>query len=337
MNARAVGDYAHATALLEVVLAQQRAAGNRETIMRGGLGLTLTRLGLVLREQGAYARATALYEECLVLHRELGDREGVASALLGLCDIARDQGEATWLREQSAACLAVFRDYGLQWAIGFSLNNLALAALQEGDLALAARHAEESMALFRSLQAGPSLAEVLVTLSRVRAAQGDGMAARAHLVEALRLAWAEGPRVFATAVLEALAVAAGRKQQAWQAVHLLSTAARLRQAMGAPAWPIDQPAIEDALAAARAALSDDAYAAAWSIGQRQPVEQIVARVTSPGAARPSMQQDMDGKAGEDRAPAPARRIAASRPDAQISSDVNRQYQAVSTDLAPVRP
>jgi hypothetical protein len=126
------------------------------------------------------------------------------------------------------------------------------------------------------------------------------VAARAHLVEALRLAWVEGPRVFAAAALDALAVAAGR-QQAWQAVHLLSTAARLRQAMGAPAWPIDRPAIEAALAAARAALGDDAYAAAWSMGQRQPVEQIVARMTSPGAAGPGRQQDMDGKAGEDRA------------------------------------
>jgi non-specific serine/threonine protein kinase len=325
MNARAVGDYVRAASLLEAVLAQQRAAGNRESIMAGGLGLSLARLALVLREQGAYARALSLYEECQALHRELGDREGVASALLGLCDIARDQGDQdqmAWLREQSATCLAVFRAYGLHWAIGFSLNNLAQAALQEGDLVQAARHAEECVALFRSLRAGPSLAEVLITLGCVRAAQGDDAAARAHLVEALTLAWGEGPRVFAAAALEALAVLASRQLKAWQEVYLLSTAAWLRQTMGAPARPVDRPAIEAALAAGRAALGDDAYAAAWSIGQRQPVEQIITRISSLGAS-------------EDRASLP--RLATSphpRPT-RTYQVVNRDYQAVSTDASSV--
>jgi tetratricopeptide (TPR) repeat protein len=274
MEARARGDYARATALLEESLAQQRALGNRGTIMSGGLGLSLTRLALVLVEQGQQARASALYEECLDLHRELGDREGIASARLGLGDLARDQGDAARVRAYCEECLRVFREYGLQWAIGFSLNNLALAAYWEGDLDLAARHAEESAALFRGLQAGPSLAEVLITLGRVRGAQGQAAAARAHLAEALTLAGAAGPRRVVAAALDELGVLTVRQE--WHGVQLLAAGAALHQAMGTPVRPADRPAIEGALAAARASLGDVAFDDAWAVGQVLPVDQIVA-------------------------------------------------------------
>ena len=133
MEARAAGEYARATALLETCLAQHRALGNRESIKRGGLGLSLSRLALVLAEQGEHARATALYEECLALHRELGDHEGIGSALLGLGDIARDLGDTAQVRMYCEETLALFQDLGHNW-VGFSLNNLALAAYQDGDL-----------------------------------------------------------------------------------------------------------------------------------------------------------------------------------------------------------
>jgi hypothetical protein len=92
--------------------------------------------------------------------------------------------------------------------------------------------------------------------------------------------------------------------------------------MGAPARPVDRPAIEAALAATHAALGDDAYAAAWSIGQRQPVEQIVTRVASLGAAA-------------DRASLP-RLITSPHPrPTRTYQVVNRDYQAVSTDASSV--
>src|SRR5262249_35072854 len=148
--------------------------GNREGPMHHGLGLSLTRLAWVLGEQGEYARAIALYEECLQLVRGLGDQDGIGIVLLGLGDLARNQGDTARVRLYCEESLALFRELDHEWwAIGFLLNNLALAAYLEGDLALAARQVEEAVALFRDLQAGPSLAEVLVTLGRVRGAQGE--------------------------------------------------------------------------------------------------------------------------------------------------------------------
>jgi tetratricopeptide (TPR) repeat protein len=276
LEARATGNYARATALLEQSLAQHRALGNRQGIIIGGLGLSLSRLALVLAEQGEYARAMALYDECLALARELGDREGIGLALLGLSDIARDQGDAARVRHYGAECLLTFRDLSNQWAIGFTLNNLAQATYLEGDLVQAASLAGESAAIFRALQAGPSLAEVLVTVGRIRGAQGESDAARTSLVEALTLAWAEGPRLAAVAALEEIAVQAAHHGQAWRAVRLLGTVAMLRQTMGVPPRPADQPALDNALVMARTALGSTAFANAWATGQTLPVEQVVA-------------------------------------------------------------
>jgi hypothetical protein len=210
------------------------------------------------------------------LVRELGDREGSGIALLGLGDIARNQGDTARVRLYCEESLALFRELGHQWAIGFSLNNLALAAQMEGDLALAAWQAEESVALFRSLRAGPSLAEVLVTLGRVREAQGAVTVAHAQVSEALGLAWAQGPRWVVAAALEALGAQAIRRQQGIHGVHLIAAAATLRRAMGTPVRPADRPAGDEALAAARASMGDEAFDEAWAAGESLPLEQIVA-------------------------------------------------------------
>jgi len=279
MEARARRDYARATILLKQSLAQQRARGNRESIKRGGLGLALARLALVLAEQGQHTRARALYEECLALHRELGDREGVGNALLGLGDIARDLGDTAAVRAYCEETLTLFRELGHTW-VGFSLNNLALAAYLDGDLTLAARRAEESVTLFRGLHAGPSLAEALVTLGRVRGAQGAAADAWAHLSEALTLAGVAGPRFVVAAAVDALGVQAVRQGQARHGVYLLGAVARMRQAMGAPVQPADRPAIEGVLATARASLGDTTFTDAWAAGQALPVEQLVVQAAA---------------------------------------------------------
>jgi non-specific serine/threonine protein kinase len=280
MQARTGGDYARATTLLEESLARHRAQGNREGILVGGLGLSLSRLALVLAEQGAYARATALYEECLALVRGMEDREGVGITLLGLGDIARDHGDAARTRTYCEECLALFRDLGYERATGFSLNNLALAAYLDGDLALAASRAEKSEALFRNSESGPALAEVLVTVGRVRGALGELTTARASLTEALTLAWAKGPHWVVAAALEEIGVQTIRQGHGAHGVQLLAAAAALREAMGVPIRPADRQAVEDALAAACTALGGVTYDDAWSIGQSLSVEQLIARVVT---------------------------------------------------------
>jgi hypothetical protein len=96
------------------------------------------------------------------------------------------------------------------------------------------------------------------------------------MAEALTLAWAKGPRLFVAAALEELGVHAVRQGQGALGVQHLAAAAALRTSMCAPVRSIDQPAIDHALSAARAALGASACAEAWTAGETQPLEQMVA-------------------------------------------------------------
>jgi tetratricopeptide (TPR) repeat protein len=313
IQARAEGQYARATALLEDVLAQQRALGNRGGLSSFGVGLSLFLLGMVQREQGDFARATALFEECIAFHRALGDREGVAQGLLGLSDVARDQGDVVQMRRCRAESLVLLPELGVQWAIGFALNNLALAAQLEGDLAQALALISESVAMFRAQQAGGSLAEVLITQGQILRELKDVIAAHEALREALQLAWTLGPRLMVVAALEALAGHAPQPSQSILAARFLAAASALRVQMGAPVRPADQGAVARTLATTRATLQPDVFAAIWAEAETLSPEQILnaipsAATFSAGApAAPDAQPALAPRESQPpAAPAPAR-------------------------------
>jgi len=280
MQARAMGQYQRATELLEDAVARHRALGDHGSLSSGGLGYSLYFLALVRREQGDFADAAALFNECLQLHRALEDREGMAHSLLSLGDMARDQGDVAGVRTYCEQCLTMFRELGSQWAIGFALNNLALAAYGEGNLVRAFTLVDESVSLFRRIQSEGSLAEVLITQGHILRAQGQAAAAYSALSEALRFAWAVGPRLFAAASMEGLASVVAEHGQGDLAVRLLSAASTLRVQMSTPVRPVDQAMVDHALATARSMLGDTTFVAMWEAAQKLPLEQIISTMPS---------------------------------------------------------
>jgi tetratricopeptide (TPR) repeat protein len=288
-QARAEGHYGQATALLEDVLARHRVVGDRTTAGSASLelspdeiGQALRELGTVLREQGDFMHATALIEQALALHRAIGDRASVAFALIGLGDVARDQGDSASVRAYCEPSLAILRELGMQWAIGFALNNLALAAYYERDLTRAVILIRESVALFRAITADTCLAEVLITLGIILWAQGDSVAAYDALTEALRFAWAVGPRLFSVIAMEGLASVVVSQGDAELAVQLLAGASMLRAQMGTPVRPVDQAGVEQALVTARSMLGEDTFVTVWAEAQTRSLEQILNTIPSMG-------------------------------------------------------
>src|SRR5262249_21172389 len=120
-----------------------------------------------------------------------------------------------------------------------------------------------------------SLTEVLITQGQILRAQGHAAAAYGALSEALRFAWAVGPRLFVAAALEGLGSIEIARGEAERAISILAAASALRVRMNTPVRPVDQATVEQALATARSMLGDNAFAAVWTEAQSLPVEQIL--------------------------------------------------------------
>jgi predicted ATPase/Tfp pilus assembly protein PilF/DNA-binding XRE family transcriptional regulator len=275
------GDYGRAAARHEESLKLARDLGDRR-----GIANSLSNLGHVAYRQGDYGRAAALYEESLALRRDLGDRAGIAECFEGLAVVAaalgslgtvasdqRDCGRAADLLEES---LTLFRDLGDTWGMAFSLNSLGDVAHQQGDYARAAALHEEALALQRALGDKLGIASSLHNLGHVAYDQGDHGRAAALVGESLLLGRDIGARHLVAASLESLGWVAAARGQAEQAARLAGATVALREILGVPLPPAFRAGHDRAVQAMRAALGEEAFAAAWAEGRTLPLEAAIA-------------------------------------------------------------
>jgi hypothetical protein len=104
--------------------------------------------------------------------------------------------------------------------------------------------------------------------------QGNIVQAETLLREALALFWELGNPSRCAMVLESLAETASVAGQGEQAARLLGAVAVLRETIGAP--QPEQADVEEVVAAAQAALGEEAWAAAFGAGRRLSLERAIA-------------------------------------------------------------
>ncbi|HET9908885.1 MAG TPA: NB-ARC domain-containing protein [Anaerolineales bacterium] len=281
LQARSVGEYRRATALLEDAVVRHRALRQRGGKGSADIGLSLYTLALVLREQGNFARASVLFEEGIDFFRKSGELEGVAQGILGLSDVARDNGDVPRLREYCEKSHPIFVEFGTQWAIGYTLHNLALADYMEGNFSQAIVLIDASMALFRAIQNDAALAEILIARGRILHAQGELVTASEVLTEALQLAWEMGPGLMLAAALEGLAGVTLDLGKTNRAVRMIRAASDFRLRMGTPLRPVDQPEINEMLKNAQTFLGADSFTAIWESVSDEPLDHILSMLPVP--------------------------------------------------------
>ncbi|GAA2460155.1 AfsR/SARP family transcriptional regulator [Streptomyces macrosporus] len=295
------GDQAVGEELLDRVLAESRALGDRWGIA-AGLG---TR-GMQTYVCGDLGSSRRVGEESLALFREVGDRWGQlqAMAVLGrVAEIEGDYAEAGRLHREG---LRVAEELGLWTDVSMCLSELGRMALLTGDhsradelhergrrlaveqgdkpaeeyaeigLALSARRqdrlddAEGRLRRWlewnRQFDAANGAALILAELGFIAELRGDAEAALARHREGLAAARATGdPRAVALA-WEGLAGARALAGRHEHAAVLLGAAAAARASVGAPLPQGERSDVDRIESAVRTALDDAAFSAAYEHG-----------------------------------------------------------------------
>ncbi len=234
------GDYPATAALAEEARDHYRRLGDG-----GGVAAALRMAGHSLiglgqettpPDQERFARARALFEEALRLRHEIGDEHGVALAVFDVGYLALIQGDSAQAAVRFAEAVPLFEARGDRRGAAFALSNLGWVSVRQGNDPRAAEQFGRALVVFQELR---------------------DREATAHLLEGI--AW--------------LVLRSGRADGA---ARLLGAAAGLRAADGIRLALLHREGHEPAAVAARTALGEEAFAAAWSAGAALCVEDAVA-------------------------------------------------------------
>ena len=244
----------------------------------------LNAAGVLAYHQHDHAAAREQHTQSLAVRRALGDRRGAAISLNNLGMLAADRGDLAAARVLHEESLAIARELGNRNGIARSLGNLGMVALDQEDLVSARILFEDSLAMLRQLNDQDGIAIGLHLLGDVARKAGDLESARTCFAESLMILRGLGHKVRIVYSLDELAAVAGALGSAPAAARLWGATERLREEMGSPAGS-GAPAADARVAAARAALQDDAaFDLAWREGRGWPLEKAIAYALAPTAA-----------------------------------------------------
>ncbi len=264
------GDYASARQLFEDSLETCLELNDRR-----GVAIALNALAVNSRDRGDLPVASSLFERCVAIWKDLGDSADTARALSNLANVTKLQGDYALASSLYDECLTMFRKAGDGAGVAWTLNYQGDVAREKADLVAARSFCEQSLAAFRELRDGWGIASALADLASLSCDLGNDAEARRLYGESIRLFQELGHKRGIARALECLAVSAAAQSKAEQSLHLAGAAAALRQRLGAPLRPTEQPRLEKALEFARRALGSAAGLTAWMEGWAMPVEQAV--------------------------------------------------------------
>jgi tetratricopeptide (TPR) repeat protein len=236
--------------------------------------------GSFARLQGDYSRAVAHGEAGLVLARALDDWFHAAQSqyLLGL--IAHYQGDMDRARSLYEEALGLSREAHAPHFEAMILNNLGDTDAAQGDLLAAQENYERALSIWRGRADNWGMGIALLNLGNTALRTGNLPRARELFSEGLTMSVELGDQARIADYLNAagrFAATTGR----WESVaRLLGTATALYRTAGVEQFPDHQKEHEQAMAAAKANLGDEAFTAARDAGQALLPEQAVAEALS---------------------------------------------------------
>ncbi len=224
-----------------------------------------------------YRSAESLLEESLRLFKELEDERGAAYVLssAGFAAIGQGQHEKGIALLEEAVHLSL--EVGEKWAAAYMLNFMAVVRRNLGDQARAKRLAEQGLALSRELGDREGISMALYILATLAQASSEHERAKGLFEEGLKLAAEVGDETNVAYCLEGLAAVAASEgtiacaARLWGAAEALLATIEVAAYIYAP----DRSLYQSQVAAARSALGEEAFAAAWLQGRALTLEQAL--------------------------------------------------------------
>jgi predicted ATPase/transcriptional regulator with XRE-family HTH domain len=240
--------------------------------------------GLVTGLVGDDVRAAPLLEEGIALADAAGDRETAAHAVAFLAVVTANQGEL----DRAAALAAETTERGRALgpdASGAGWRSLAVwghVAWSRGELDRAGACLEEALNWASTRGVAWGVLHCTNALGSVALRRGDYRGAAVRYVAALELAWPRGDMARVLDNLARLAIVALALGQPARAARLAGTKDALAAALGVSVAAPTRVDYDPALAAARAALGEEAFAAAVAAGRALPLAKAVAEALAIG-------------------------------------------------------
>jgi predicted ATPase len=272
--ARDQGDYDGAVRLLDEALETCRAAGDRR-----GAAYALIELGTVASYRGGGQLALALYAEGLEILRTARDQRGYAAALTNVATMTFVQGEPERAAPLYEEALNLWRDLGDEQGRATVLTNLGEIMHLRGELEQAVTLYRDALPIYQHAGDRRNAAAVLANLGQAARDRGDLPAAASLLAGSADVYRMIGDKEAMARSLEALAGLAVGMGEAEQGVRLFGRAEALRDEIGAPLAIVAADRYERDVAAARAALPEEVFAAAWETGRELPLMEAISAAT----------------------------------------------------------
>jgi non-specific serine/threonine protein kinase len=227
--------------------------------------------------QGDFHAARSSLEQGLALYRQLNDRPGIAYALLVLgSQIAGAQDEWAVARPSLEECLALYRNLGDRPGIATAMAELGYTIYRQGDRATGRALLEQGQTMQRELDLATYAARFSLLLGHIARQEGGYALARSRYAENMAALWEMRIPYGLFYSLAAFGCLAAAEKRLERAARLYGATERVGEMTGIVMVPHERTWHDPAVAAARAGLSKEAFAAAWAAGRAMTLEEAVA-------------------------------------------------------------
>lgn len=233
-------------------------------------------LGNLAQFQGDYEAGRAALEQSLVLLRDLHDERHTASVLSSLGNLAYNTGDYKPAGTRHREALDIFQGLNDERGMLVSLINLGDVTYEDKDYERAGSLFQQGLDYSRKCKDDKHTAVSLYSLANVARETADPSRAIRMFRESLTLFVALEDQWSIVHVLESLASLAAAQQQGGRAARLWGVSEALRERLKSPLTPSSRLAYDQAVAEAREALGEGAFAVALAEGRAMTWEQAVA-------------------------------------------------------------